>query len=43
MPTKKLSEKKHEPNQEMTLSGSLNKAERLRGNGGKTSSLLEKK
>ena len=27
----------------MTMSGSLNKQERIRGNGGKTSSTLEKK
>jgi hypothetical protein len=39
----KLAEKKHEPNFEMTLSGSLNKHERKRGTGGKCVSTLEKK
>lgn len=43
LPQKKLEEKRHEPNHEMTLSGSLNKGERIRGNGGKCVSTLEKK
>lgn len=43
LPKQKIEETRHEPVQELTLSGSLTKHQRVRGNGGKTSSTLEKK
>lgn len=43
LPKEKLREVQHEPNHELTLSGSLTKHSRHHGTGGKTSSTLEKK